>query len=81
MIIKAVSDFSGVPVENIVLATDGCGAPIFAVSVRAMALMYARLVSPSADWDAQTRQSCQRIVKAMIAYPEMIGGTTRRLDI
>ena len=80
MIIKAVSDFSGVPVENIVLATDGCGAPIFAVSVRAMALMYARLVSPSADWDAQTRQSCQRIVKAMIAYPEMIGGTTKRLD-
>ena len=80
MIIKAVSDFSGVPVEHIVLATDGCGAPIFAVSVRAMALMYARLVSPPADFNTQSRESCRRIVEAMIAYPEMIGGATKRLD-
>ncbi len=80
MIIKAVSDFSGVPLENIVLATDGCGAPIFAVSVRAMALMYAKLVSPPLDFDSQTRESCQRIVNAMIDFPEMIGGTTKRLD-
>jgi L-asparaginase II len=80
MIIRAVSDFSGVSVENIVLGTDGCGAPIFAVSVRAMALMYAKLVSPPANLDVQTRESCKRIVNAMIAYPEMIGGTTKRLD-
>jgi L-asparaginase II len=80
IILKGVSDFSGVPVENVVLATDGCGAPIFAISVRAMALMYAKLVSPPANLDAQTRESCKRIVNAMIAYPEMIGGTTKRLD-
>ncbi len=80
MIIKAVSDFSGVPVKSSVIATDGCGAPIFAVPVRAMALMYARLVAPPASFEARTRESCKRIVNAMIAYPEMIGGATKRLD-
>ena len=80
MIVKAVADFSDVPVENIVVATDGCGAPIFGIPVRAMALMYARLVSPPASFEARLRESCKRIVNAMIAYPEMIGGTTKRLD-
>lgn len=80
MIFKTVSEFAGVSVEDIVIATDGCGAPIFAVSVRAMALMYARLVSPSTEFDAQRRDSCKRIVAAMIRFPEMIGGTTKRLD-
>ena len=80
MIITAVSDFSGVRVDEIVTATDGCGAPIFAIPVRAMALMYANLVSPPKHFDTQTRESCKRIVDAMIRYPEMIGGTTKRLD-
>jgi len=80
MILKTVAVFAGVPVEDIVIATDGCGAPVFAISVRAMALMYAKLVSTPADFDEQTRESCKRIVNAMIRYPEMIGGTTKRLD-
>ncbi len=80
MIFKTVAEFAGVPVKDIVIATDGCGAPIFAVSVRAMALMYARLVSPPTEFGAQTRDSCRRIVAAMIRFPEMIGGTTKRLD-
>ena len=80
MILKAVANFANVPVEDIVIATDGCAAPIFAISVRAMALMYARLVAPPPNFDTQTSESCQRIVDAMIRYPEMIGGTTKRLD-
>ncbi len=80
MILETVADFAGVPVKDIVIATDGCGAPVFAISVGAMALMYAKLVAPPPDFDAQTRQSCQRIVNAMIHFPEMIGGTTKRLD-
>lgn len=80
MIAKTVSDFSGVPAENIVIATDGCGAPIFAIPVRAMALMYGRLVSPLSEIGPETRGACSRIVNAMIGFPEMIGGTTKRLD-
>lgn len=80
LIVQAVAQFSGVPVEDIVLATDGCSAPVFGIPVRSMAAMYARLISPPDTTDAATRAACQRIVKAMIAFPEMIGGTRNRLD-
>jgi L-asparaginase II len=48
--------------------------------VRAMALMYARLVAPPADFDSETRQAAARIVAAMTRAPEMVGGTRERLD-
>jgi L-asparaginase II len=50
------------------------------MSIQAMAWMYARLVAPSSTLDAATRAACKRIVEAMITYPEMIGGTSERLD-
>jgi len=77
---KAVSQFSNVSQGNIVIGIDGCGAPVFGMPVKAMALMYARLVSPPADFDFGLRNACTRIVNAMIEFPEMIGGTTDRLD-
>lgn len=72
--------FSGVPVEDIPVGIDGCGVPAFAVSIRAMALMYARLVNPPANFDLRTRSATERIVNAMLKYPEMVGGTSERLD-
>lgn len=79
-IAKTVSDFSDVPVDKIAIGIDGCGVPVFGIPVRAMALMYARLVSPPESFDAGTRQACERIVKAMVAFPEMVGGLKNRLD-
>jgi L-asparaginase II len=78
-ILKVVSKFTGVSENEIKLGIDGCAAPNFAVSVAAMARSFARLVFPPADFDAETREACRRIVSAMISYPEMIGGR-RRLD-
>ena len=79
MIAETFADFSGVPLPQIAVGVDGCGVPVFGVPVRAMALMYARLVAPE-SFDAVTRDACQRIIKAMIAFPEMVGGTKDRLD-
>jgi L-asparaginase II len=79
-IARVVSQFSNTPPEEIALGVDGCGVPVFGVSVAAMALMYARLIRPPADFDKATQQACKRIVAAMIDYPQMIGGTTDRLD-
>jgi L-asparaginase II len=79
-IVRRISQFSGVPVEDVAVGIDGCGVPTFGVTVRAMALMYARLVSPPADFDEETRRACRRIVAAMTEYPEMIGGRAERLD-
>lgn len=75
-----VSEFSGVPIEDIAVAVDGCGVPVFGMTIRAMALMYARLVAPPPEFEAGPRQASQRIVAAMTTYPEVIGGTKDRLD-
>jgi L-asparaginase II len=63
-----------------VVGIDGCGAPIFGITMKAMALAYARLVSPPSNFDKATRDACERIVRAMSMYPELIGGTSDRLD-
>jgi len=80
MILQTVAEFSGVPVADIVIGIDGCGVPVFGISVRAMALMYARLVNPLANISENVRDACKRIVQAMIDFPLMIGGTKDRLD-
>jgi L-asparaginase II len=79
-ILRAISLLSGVAVENVVLGTDGCGVPVFGMSVRAMALMYARLAAPPAEFEETTRRACARLAAAMTSHPEMVGGTTERLD-
>src|SRR5882672_6783475 len=45
-----------------------------------MALMYARLISRPAHATREIHDRCKRIVKAMVDFPEMIGGTKDRLD-
>jgi L-asparaginase II len=77
---KIVSQFSGIPIEDIAVGVDGCGVPVFGITVKAMALMYARLVSPPAEFEETVRDACARIVKAMTTHPELIGGTKDRLD-
>ncbi len=80
MIGRTVAKFSDTLLEDIAVGVDGCGVPVFGVTVRAMALMYARLVAPPPDFDAETRAACGRIVRAMVTHPEMVGGTSDRLD-
>jgi len=81
---KAIADvlskFSGVAVTDMAVGVDGCGAPIFGITIKAMALAYARLVSPPPSFDQTTRDACERIVRVMTTYPELIGGTSERLD-
>jgi L-asparaginase II len=79
-ILHAVSQFSGVSAEEIAVGIDGCGVPVFGIPVRSMALMYARLVAPPEDFDEATRGACVRLVAAMTAHPEMVGGTVERFD-
>ncbi|HEY8203467.1 MAG TPA: asparaginase [Pyrinomonadaceae bacterium] len=79
-ILRIVSEFSGVPTEGIAIGVDGCGVPVFGIPVRAMALMYARLVHPPADFDTPVKDASRRVVNAMIRFPEMVGGSKDRLD-
>ncbi len=79
-IAQVVAQFADMPLTQIAVGVDGCGVPVFGMPVRAMALMYARLVSPPAAWDAAVRAACARLVRAMTTYPELVGGAGERLD-
>ncbi len=68
---RIVAQFSSIPLEDISIGIDGCGVPVFGITVKAMALAYARLVSPPVEFGKPIRDACQRIVKAMTAYPEL----------
>ncbi|MEK6300708.1 MAG: asparaginase [Acidobacteriota bacterium] len=59
-------------------AIDGCSAPTFGVPLRSLALAFARLVNPdSVLLGPEISGASTRIVRAMIAHPEMVGGTKR----
>lgn len=77
---ETVAEFSDIPMEDIALGIDGCGVPVFGITVKGMALMYARLVSPPSKFSEETKSACARIVSAMTNHPELIGGTIDRLD-
>ncbi|HEY0727550.1 MAG TPA: asparaginase [Pyrinomonadaceae bacterium] len=77
---KAVAQFTGMPVEDMAVAVDGCAVPVFGMTIKTMALAYARLVSPPPSFDNATRRACERIMHVMSSYPELIGGTSDRLD-
>jgi L-asparaginase II len=80
---RVIAAFSGISSRNLETGIDGCGVPVFGMPVSAMAFMYARLVSPVQKidhFDDATRAACQRIVAAMTNHPEIIGGTSDRLD-
>jgi L-asparaginase II len=77
---RIVARFAGIERAQLAIGIDGCGVPVFGMSVRSMALMYARLVSPPPEFEPQFRDACRRIVHAMTTYPEFVGGAHERLD-
>ncbi|HQU83170.1 MAG TPA: asparaginase [Pyrinomonadaceae bacterium] len=76
-ILETVSLFTETPKDEIPLAIDGCCAPNFALSVRAMAKSFLKLVFPPKNFDEELREACRRIISAMLLHPELVGGTER----
>ena len=72
--------------ETLPTAIDGCSAPTFGVPLRSLAVAAARLANACSDDPSEVAlapelaAAAKRIVNAMIAYPEMVGGTKGRFD-
>lgn len=71
-ILDAVREVSGH--DAIKLGTDGCSVPTFALPIRSVALMFARLALPQGVSPA-TAKALERLRDAMARHPEMVGGT------
>lgn len=81
---SAVARVFGRDPDRIPMAIDGCGVPTYAVPLRDVARAYAVLAEPAALPATDPRRAIApalTIVRdAILAHPEMIGGTHDRLD-
>lgn len=57
--------------------TDGCGFPVFALPISALATAYMKLACPDQIEDEKTREAVIRITNAMNHYPLLVGGSGR----
>jgi len=77
----ALARLADLPPSEIGIGIDGCSAPTFALPLERIALAYARLVNPeAAGLEAPWCAAIAEVTRAMREYPEMVGGTRRRVD-
>ncbi len=69
---QRLQPWTGLDTGSINIATDGCGVPVFILSLRQMALAYARLSRAAGD-----SAVASRILGAMGTRPFLVGGTDR----
>jgi L-asparaginase II len=68
-ILKTLANVCGLPVDDIHVGVDGCGAPIHYFPIRHMALGYARLSRPEMHFTPAIATAVRRIIPAMAAHP------------
>lgn len=74
--VQAVADFASLKEEEVPIAVDGCGVPVFAVSIEKMAYIYARLGVPD-DLSLQRQRVCAQLQEIMTSFPHLVGGEGR----
>jgi len=75
-IFDAVCDVTGMHRDDVAVAVDGCGVPVFGVPLVALARAYACLADPELA-PSSRREGLRRVRDAMMAHPEMVSGTDR----
>lgn len=77
--LSAVSHAASIPVDQIGIAIDGCGVPVFELPLYHMALAYARLSSPQSIYEDAGLAAAQKVAQAMTQAPFFVAGS-KRLD-
>ena len=76
MVLSYISEFCDAAEDTINLGIDGCGVPVFGLSITQMALGWARLADPS-RFSPQRVKAVERIRKAMGSHPHLVAGSNR----
>lgn len=81
---RRFASMCGLKPVRVLMGTDGCSAPNFAVPLVDAASAYARLADPR-DLPAPLADACRTVTRAMTAHPEMVAGPgrfdTRLMDL
>ena len=73
---KMLSEFCEYPENGMPCGVDGCSAPNYPLSLKAMALGFMKLTNLKTS-DTELKTALSRVREAMYAYPEMISGEMR----
>ncbi len=73
IMLKTLAGFTDLVPNEIILGTDGCGVPVFGMSLEKMALAFARLVRP-VDFKTARKKACDQICQAMRRHPVIVAG-------
>jgi L-asparaginase II len=76
LIMDACAEMFEYEKEKMIVALDGCSAPIFSIPVYHQALSYKNIVHPI-KFSEKRQHACKLIVDAISQYPFMIAGTKR----
>ncbi len=75
-ILKVISELTEVPEDEIEIGIDGCGVPVHGLPLVNLALSFAKLADPR-SLPVSRQESINKVTSAMMAAPEMVGGTER----
>lgn len=73
LILRTCAEMLGTSVAKLILGTDGCSAPVFAVQMQNAAQAYALLCDPQ-DLPDKRASACRQVTQAMIKHPFMVAG-------
>jgi L-asparaginase II len=72
---STLSDFAGVPPDDIPIGIDGCGVPAFFLSLFRAAFAYARLMDTANGKGLERyEESASRVVESMTSFPQYVAG-------
>lgn len=74
-ILAILSSLAEIPVNEIHVAIDGCGVPVFALPLEKMALAHLKLTCPDLIEDEQLQQAVLRMSHVMAAAPHIVAST------
>lgn len=74
--LETIAAFIQVDPQEIPLGVDGCGVPVFAMTMERMAFAYAQLGRPTSLAE-ERQQACRTLSEAMTSYPSLVAGTGR----
>jgi L-asparaginase II len=77
---EVVAEFAGLSPDEVVVGVDGCGVSTFGMSIRHMAVSFARMGQPDL-WPEPRRSAIERINRSMVTHPEMVSARQERFDL
>jgi len=77
LILKTIAEVTEVPADQITVAIDGCGAPVFYVPLGCIAMAYAKFAAAARGTlpAGPLTQAMATLTQACLAHPRLIAGT------